>query len=60
MFMDLDSDKLYERRIKGNDGHLTDEKKKFCCNCYLDECFQLGCIGYTSDGECECKLDHSR
>ena len=57
MHIELDSDKLYNRKFKNSlDGSKT--MMKLCCNCYLSECYELGCIEQTSDGICECGLEH--
>lgn len=55
MHIELDSDKLYKRKI------TTSEKTEivsYCCNCFLDECYEFGCIVETSEGYCQCALNH--
>lgn len=56
MHIELDSDKLYKRKI------TTSQKTTIvnhCCNCFLEECYEFGCIGETSEGYCECQLNHN-
>lgn len=47
MHIEIDSDKLYERRMNG-------DPKLLCANCFLDECYELGCC----KEECECSREH--
>jgi len=49
--IELDSDRLYPRSLQS-------AILKLCSNCFLEECSQYGCIGKTSDGDCECQVDH--
>ena len=53
--IELDPDRLYPRKLSTS---LQTEVLNVCCNCFLEECYQSGCIGDTSMGKCECKLDH--
>ena len=48
MHIEIDSTKLYRRSYNGS------EVKMLCSNCFLNECVELGCIGSTNDGNCEC------
>lgn len=50
MHIDIDSDKLYNRKFNGDP-----EAKKLCCNCFLSECLELGCC---KEG-CECNQEHN-
>jgi len=72
MHIELDSDTLFHRRFTFKSdvthrplGMYKHYKKgdtavlRFCCNCFIEECTELGCIEQTSDGYCECGLDHS-
>ena len=55
MHIELDSDKLYERKFKTSEGSKI---MKLCCNCFLSECYELSCVEETKDGKCECGLVH--
>lgn len=72
MHIELDSDTLFKRRITFKEdvmhrplGINKTFKEgetailRFCCNCFIEECNELGCIEQTSDGYCECGLNHS-
>lgn len=56
MHIEIDQDKLYPRKFTNS---LGTRIELLCCNCFLNECFVLGCIESTSQGKCECKQDHS-
>jgi len=56
MHIEIDSNRLYRRSFQDSMGKKI---MMLCCNCFLNECFDIGCIGSTNDGSCECRLDHS-
>jgi len=52
MHIDIDQTKLHRRAFRDS---VETKNLMLCCNCFLDECFELGCC---LDG-CECRQDHS-
>ncbi len=56
MHIEIDQDKLYRRTFQDS---MQSKVMMLCCNCFLNECFELGCIRSTKDGSCECQQDHS-
>jgi len=53
MHIEIDSSKLYPRSFQDS---LEKKIMMLCCNCFLDECYDLGCIGLEG---CQCRMDHS-
>ena len=60
MHIELDSDKLYQRKFTTIDslGEKT-RISNYCCNCFLEEGYEFGCIKQTKEGFCECRLEHA-
>lgn len=56
MHIELDPDKLYKRKFTTSERTTI---SNYCCNCFLEECYEFGCIKQTKEGFCECRLDHS-
>lgn len=58
--IELDSNRLYLRKLRKHKHSASLECAilKLCSNCFLEECYKYGCIGKTSDGDCECQVDH--
>lgn len=55
MHIEIDQGKLYRRKMTDSVGSRIE---LLCCNCFLNECFELGCIGSTPQGNCQCRQDH--
>lgn len=53
MHIEIDQDKLHRRAFKDS---VETKTMMLCANCFLDECYDLGCLGIEG---CECRQDHS-
>jgi len=53
MHIEIDSTKLYRRTFQDS---MEKKIMLLCSNCFLDECYDLGCIGLVG---CQCRMDHS-
>lgn len=53
--IELANDRLYQRKFTTS---LETTILNLCSYCFLEECYQFGCIGETKDGKCQCRLDH--
>ena len=55
MHIEIDPSKLYPRTFHDSVGKRI---VNLCCNCFLNECLDQGCIRSTNDGLCQCELNH--